>query len=394
MMERVTQSPVDPAFVQNPYPVYRRWRALGDFVLWEDYGLPMATTHEAVQAVMKSRKLGREIPAEKRKPVPPGLEPFYAVEAHSMLELEPPVHTRLRGLVLKAFTRKRVLGMATDISQLADSLVDAFPEGPFDLIDAYARPLPIIVICRLLGAPEQMAAQLLDWSNAMVAMYQSRRTPEIEARAAEAAQEFTDFMRAYIEERRKSPGADLISELIAAEEAGDRLSTDELITTCILLLNAGHEATVHSLGNAVRHLAGYQTRCVATGPEGIERTVEECLRYDPPLHMFTRHVYKTVEIMGETFHPGDEIGCLLGSACHDDAIWPDAERFDPERDIRQNSAFGAGLHFCVGAPLARLEMQIALPILVARCPKLTIVEPPVVANLYHFRGLERLMVTV
>ncbi len=391
-MERLSQSPTDPAFVQDPYPFYRVARALGDFVFWEEYGMPMATTHEAVSQVLKSRKMGREIPADRRKPVRPGLELFYAVEDHSMLELEPPSHTRLRGLVLRAFTRQRILGMASEISMIADDLISAFPEGRFDLLDTFARQLPVIVISRLLGVPDTMAPQVLAWSNDMVAMYQSRRTEAIEDQAARAAGEFADFMRGYVEERRTSPGPDLISELLAAEEDGEKLSSDELITTCILLLNAGHEATVHSIGNAVRQLAGHARVHEAMQPERIECAVEECLRFDPPLHMFTRHVYEPVEIMGTRFEPGDEVGCLLGSACHDDAIWPDGDRFDPFRDIVKNTAFGAGIHFCVGAPLARLELQIALPALFSRCPDLRIVEPPQVANLYHFRGLERLMV--
>ena len=268
-MERLQQSPTDPAFVQDPYPFYRVARARGDFVFWEDYGMAMATTHEAVNRVLKSKKMGREVPAERRKPVRPGLELFYAVEDHSMLELEPPRHTRLRGLVLRAFTRNRISGLAPEISMIADALISDFPDGPFDLLDAFARQLPVIVIARLLGVPETMAPQLLGWSNDMVAMYQSRRTEAIEDRASAAAGEFADFMRAYVKERRSTPGPDLISELIAAEEGGEKLSSDELITTCILLLNAGHEATVHSIGNAVRHLAGHSRLHEAMQPERI-----------------------------------------------------------------------------------------------------------------------------
>ncbi len=391
-MHRLSQPPTDDEFVQNPYPFYREARSRGDFFFWEDYGFPVASTHEAVSKILKNRNLGREIPPEKSTPVRPGLEPFYDLEAHSMLELEPPAHTRLRGLVLKAFTRNRISRMAPEISVISDSLIDGFPSGSFDLLDLYARKLPVIVISRLLGVPESMAPKLLGWSNSMVAMYQSRRSEKIEYAAAEAAKEFADFMRSYVETRRSTPADDLISHLIAAEQEGEKLTTDELITTCILLLNAGHEATVHSIGNAIQHLAHHPRRQEALTPERIVFTVEECFRYDPPLHLFTRHVYKPVEIMGVRFSPGDEIGCLLGSACHDDAIWPDGDRFDPFRDIVPNVAFGAGAHFCVGAPLARLELQIALPGLFSRCPDLRIVEPPRVADLYHFRGLEKLMV--
>ncbi|MXQ07691.1 cytochrome P450 [Alphaproteobacteria bacterium GH1-50] len=392
-MEPVRQSPTEPGFVQNPYPFYARLRAMGDFVYWDEYGMPMATTHEAVMAVLKHRDMGREVPPGQQKPVRPELRPFYDVEAHSMLEREPPDHTRLRGLVLRAFTKRRILHLAPEISQTADHLLSKAPSGPFDLLDVFARQLPVIVIARLLGVPESLAPELLEWSNRMVAMYQARRTPEIEADAACAAAEFAEFVRSYVEVRRRQPADDLISHLIAAEEGGEKLTTDELITTCILLLNAGHEATVHSLGNAVVQLWNFAGRDEALAPEAIEGTVEECLRFDPPLHMFTRHVYKPVEILGQRFDPGDEVGCLLASACRDDAVWPDGDVFDPFRPIRANASFGGGIHFCVGAPLARLEMQIALPILFARFRNLELIEPPRVANLYHFRGREKLMVT-
>ncbi len=391
-LARVEQDPTDPEFVQDPYAFYRHIRALGDFVYWSDYRLPVATTHEAVMTVLRSRSFGREVPSENRVAPPSELSAFFEIEDHSMLEREPPVHTRLRGLVLRAFTRNRILSMGPEISQVADGLISDMPEGQFDLLDAFARPLPIIIIARLLGVPEAMAPQLLDWSNRMVAMYQARRTPHIEADAASAAREFSDYLKAFIDKRRGSPADDLISQLIAAEEDGTKLSTEELISTCILLLNAGHEATVHSIGNAVVHLNDFRGRREALSPEAIEGTVEECLRYDPPLHLFTRHVYERVEICGVTFERGDEIGCLLGSATRDDAVWPDGEVFDPFRTVRSNAAFGAGIHFCVGAPLARLELQLALPILYSRCPDLHLVEAPKVANLYHFRGRERLIV--
>nr|MCU0911598.1 cytochrome P450 [Paracoccaceae bacterium] len=165
---------------------------------------------------------------------------------------------------------------------------------------------------------------------------------------------------------------------------------DELITTCILLLNAGHEATVHTMGNAVKAVLEHRAQgALAAEPEA---TVEEVLRWDPPLHLFTRHCYEACEIAGHRFAPGDEVGLLLAGANRDPAAWPDPARFDPARPVRANASFGAGLHFCVGAPLARLELQIALPILFARLPGLQLAEPPAYADLYHFHGLERLMV--
>mgnify|MGYP001822110455 CR=1 FL=1 len=393
-LKQVTQSPTDPGFVQNPYPFYRDIRALGDFVFWEDFGLPMATTAAAVNAVMRHPKLGRQVPEDQRAEVPENLKPFYDIEVHSLLELEPPSHTRIRKLLLRAFTGSRVRAMAPVIRSIVDELISDFPDTEFDLLDAFARPLPVRVISRLLGVPDDVGPQLLSWSNAMVAMYQARRNAEIEASAVAASVGFSEFVQSIIYERRKALGTDLISDLIRAEVDGQRMSRDEVVSTTILLLNAGHEATVHSLGNSVRMLVDFSNRNESLKDRCIEGAVEECLRFDPPLHMFRRWVYEDVSILGHDFAAGDEIGCLLGSACRDNAVWKDGDSFDPLRPKQTNVAFGAGIHFCIGAPLARLEMQIALPALLQRCPKLKIAETPKVANLYHFRGLEKLMVTV
>ncbi len=390
-MQRLAQKPTDPAFVQNPYPFYDRVRAAGPVAWWEDYTLPVSARWDVVNTLLRDRRFGREVPPERRRPVPDHLVPFYAVEAHSMLELEPPRHTRLRGLVLRAFTSRRIAALGPEIAALCHELIDRFPSGPFDLIPAYCTQVPVIVISRLLGVPEERAPDLLAWSNAMVAMYQARRTRAVEDAAVAATEAFTAFLRAYVDERRRRPADDLITHLIAAEEGGERLSTDELITTCILLLNAGHEATVHSMGNGIKALLDH-ARQDALGPDAIEATVEEILRWDPPLHLFTRHCYEDCEVAGHRFARGDEVGLLLAGANRDPAAWPEPDRFDPARPIRPNASFGAGLHFCVGAPLARLELQVALPILSARMPRLRLAAPPRYADLYHFHGLESLMV--
>ena len=306
-----------------------------------------------------------------------------------MLELEPPRHTRLRGLVLRAFTSRRIKALGPEIAQLSHDLIDAFPEGEVDLLTAFCQPLPVIVICRLLGIPEGHAPQLLAWSNAMVAIYQARRDRAIEEAAARAAQAFTDFLTGYIETRRKAPADDRITHLIAAEEEGARLTTPELIATCILLLNAGHEATVHTMGNGLKTLLETGT---AITPDTADPVVEEILRHDPPLHMFTRHAYERVALFGHVFERGDRVALLLAAANRDPAVWRDPARFDPARPVIANASFGAGLHFCVGAPLARLEMQIALPILFARAPRLRLATTPRFGNLYHFHGLEALRV--
>jgi cytochrome P450 len=387
-MKTLTQSPTDPAFVQDPYPFYARARATGPLVFWSDYDMPVATTHAAVNTLLRDRRFGRE-PVTPRE-IPDHLAPFYAVEAHSMLELEPPRHTRLRSLVLRAFTNRRIKALAPEIHALTAELIDAFPEADFDLLEAFCRPIPVIVIARLLGVPETMAPDLLRWSNAMVMMYQAGRTRAQEDEAVGATIEFVDFMRGYIDRRRSDPRDDLISALIAAEEDGARLTTDEMITTCILLLNAGHEATVHTLGNAVKLALETGARPGADAA----RFVEDVLRYDPPLHLFTRWAYEDVEIAGHLFRRGDEVGLLLASAGRDETVYAEADRFVPDRaDGPANLAFGAGLHFCVGAPLARLEMQIALPILFERCPGLALAETPRYADIYHFHGLEALRVS-
>jgi unspecific monooxygenase len=386
---RLRQSPTDPAFVQNPYPFYDRARET-PFFHWQDYDLTATASAAAVGALLRDRRLGREIPPARRPDIPPHLAPFYAVEAHSMLELEPPRHTRLRSLVLRAFTSRRITALAPEIAALCHSLIDALPAGSFDLLPSFAQKLPVIVIARLLGVPEAMAPQLLSWSNAMVGMYQAGRTRAIEDRAAQSAAEFSDFLRGYVNERRARPADDLITHLIAAEQDGERLTHDELITTCILLLNAGHEATVHALGNGVKALLQHGTPPAMLDPDRIEGTVEEILRFDPPLHMFTRWAYQDVTVQGHTIPQGSEVALLLAGANRDPALWPDPARFDPTRPVVANTSFGAGLHFCVGAPLARLELQVALPILFRRLPRLRLAAPLEYANVYHFHGLRAL----
>ncbi|MEZ5797469.1 MAG: cytochrome P450 [Paracoccaceae bacterium] len=394
-MKTLAQSPTDPAFVQDPYPFYERARAAGPFFHWQDYGLACTGNFAAVNAIFRDRRFGREAPPECAPEIPPHLAPFYAVEAHSMLELEPPRHTRLRSLVLRAFTSRRIAGLAPEIATLCDALIDGFPVGEFDLLQGFAQPLPVRIIARLLGVPEEMAPELLAWSNAMVGMYMAGRDRAREDRAVAATGAFVDFLRGYVETRRARPADDLITHLIAAEQDGDRLSTDELITTCILLLNAGHEATVHTIGNGVKAVLqhGAQGAFSSEGSEvAVEAAVEEILRHDPALHMFTRWAYEDVEVMGQGFRRGDRVGLLLAAANRDPGQWDAPGRFLPARPVRPLATFGAGLHFCIGAPLARLELQIALPRLFRRCPGLRLAEPPAYADVYHFHGLSRLMV--
>jgi len=391
-MKHIQQDPTDPAFVQDPYPFYERARSLGDIVFWDDYDMPVALGLGAVNAIFKARTMGREPP--KRPPAQAHLADFDRVEAYSLLELEPPDHTRLRRLVQHAFSTRRIAAMSLDISVLTYTMIDRLPWAEdFDLIDCFAGPLPVLVITRLMGLPDEDAPQLQAWSNAMVAMYQARRDRAVEDAASAAAAAFEDYLRHAIAAKRSDLGEDLISDLIRVREKDDSLSDGEMISTCVLLLNAGHEATVHTIANGVKTLLERKTPVAALEPTSIEGTVEEILRFDPPLHKFTRYVYEDTTVSGVELVAGSEVGCLLAAANRDPAVWPGARLFDPTRKVTKNASFGAGIHFCLGAALARLEMQIALPALFSRCPNLKLTGAPEYADTYHFHGLKRLMVT-
>jgi len=376
--------------VQDPYPFYARARATGPLFAWEDYGIPCAAGYDAVRTLLRDRRFGREPPGGK--PARPAhLANFYAVDDLSLLDREPPAHTRLRGLVVRAFTSRRVGGMAPGIAALAHRLIDRIETPEFDVMPGFAAQLPVVVVARLLGVPEALSDQLVDWSHAMVAMYQARRDRGVEARADAAARDFAACLRELVAVRRRRPADDLISHLIAAEQDGGRLSTDELIATCILLLNAGHEATVNVIGNGLHALL--RARPVAAGSMGdtaaAAATVEEMLRFDPPLHLFTRIALADVEVLGHRFAAGDTVGCLLAAANRDPARFGHPDVFDPGRhNAGEHLAFGAGHHFCLGAPLARLELTVALPVLFERWPRLALARPAVFADRYHFRSLE------
>ena len=391
-MQILEQSPTDFTFVQNPYPFYESARRLQQPVFWRDYNMPSFFDHQSVMSLLKDRRFGRECPKDLAQPTPKHLASFYKLEENSMLELEPPRHSRLRGLVLRAFTSRRIASLEPEIKQLCHSLIDDFKSSEINLLEAYAKPLPVIIIARLLGVPESMADDLLGWSNDMVMMYQARRSKTLEARAVAASQAFSDFMRCFIEERRTRPADDLITHLIAAEEEGQRLTTDEMITTCILLLNAGHEATVHTMGNGVKTLLETAVPESCLAPKYIDGTVEEILRFDPPLHMFTRYANADLTVQGHALKRGDQIALILGAAGRDPANWSDPDVFNPTRKVQINAAFGAGIHFCLGAALARLELRTALPIVFERCPRMQLARSPCYADVYHFHGLQNLFV--
>ena len=367
---------------------------MGPVVFWQDYGHLAAFDAATVQALLRDRRLGRALPEGAETPKPEHLADFTRVESHSMLDIEPPRHTQLRGLVLRAFTSRRIAALRPEIEAVTQNLLASLPRkgDSIDLIPHFCTQLPVRIIARLLGVPEEMSPDLLRWSNAMVAMYQASRNADTELAANTAAKEFTTFLKGYINLRRSDPRDDLITHLIAAEQDGEKLSTDALIGTCILLLNAGHEATVHSLGNSVRCLLHHGDAAAFMTREAIPQTVEELLRYTPPLHMFNRYAYEDIDLNGITLRKGDEIGLVLGAAGRDPALYVNPDAFDPNRASKPHAAFGGGIHFCVGAPLARLEMQIALPALFAHLPEMKLAEEPRFANTYHFHKLDRLLV--
>ena len=393
----VDLDPRDTQFVQDPYPAYHAIRAQTPVFKWEQYGHWCCASYADVNGLLRDRRFGRQIlhvatREELGWPETPGhLKPFYAFEQHSLLELEPPVHTRLRGLVSRAFLSRQVERLRPEIANLCNRLADKL-EGASeaDLLSAYAIPIPVAVICDLLGAPVGMGDQFLAWSHDMVAMYQARRDRSIEDKAVAATLAFSSWMRDLIRERRGKGGDSLLMELIRAESEQGRLSEDELVTTAILMLNAGHEATVHALGNGIKALIEQGAR-----DDIGEGHVEEIMRFDAPLHMFTRYALEDLEWNGLTLRKGEVVGLLLGAVNRDPERFPEPDRFIASRaNASSNVSFGAGIHFCIGAPLARLEMEVALPILFQRFPKLRLAATPAYRDAYHFHGLEKLDVTL
>ena len=393
-MQLISQNPTNSDFIQNPYKFYKNFISDDCLYFWQEYNMPAVFDYAGQEILFKDKRFGREKLEDHSNVQERHLNMFNHVETNSMLELEPPKHTRLRGLVLRAFTTRKINTLQTEIALLSHELLDDLKVENVDILKEFATLLPVIVIARLLGVPESMAKDLLGWSNDMVMMYQARRTKELEIKANSSTKEFVSFMEKYIEEKRFDPKDDLISHLISAEEEGDKLSKDELISTCILLLNAGHEATVHTLGNGIKTIIEYGKEKKYLLPEFISATVEEILRYDPPLHIFTRYAYEDVHFRNHKFKRGDQVALVIGAAGRDEKIWNSAHSFNPFRSTKKNLSFGSGIHFCVGAPLARLELVTALPIIFDKFPNIKLLDEPLYSNLYHFHVLRELNVSL
>lgn len=401
---RASAGPRDPAFYRNPYGFYSALHRSTPAFFWEDYGHWCFAGFREVNALLRDKRFGREIlhvmTREELGWPPPKAHTaaFDLTEKYSLLALEPPAHTRLRTLVNRAFVSRNVAALRPRIERLANEIVDRLePEGRAELIRSFAAPIPAIVIAEMIGIPAEMAPQLVSWSNRMVRMYMFGVTHEAELDANDAAQDFLDYLRGVIAERRRAPREDLLTHMLTADPVdGQKLTEDEVVSTAILLLNAGHEATVHTTGNAVKTIleSGLAPGTLFSSPEQTEATVEECLRYDAPLHMFTRYALEDVMLEGGiALKKGEVIGLMLGAANRDPLRFKNADAFDPFRSDGQNVSFGAGIHFCIGAPLARIELQVALSTLFRRLPSLRLEGEPRYNNVYHFHGLERLDVS-
>ncbi|MEX0628889.1 MAG: cytochrome P450 [Cucumibacter sp.] len=396
----VSRDPREATFFQDPYAFDAERHAEGTAFYWADFGHWCFVGWGEVNALLRDRRFGRQIlhvasRAEVGLAEPKAhLKDFDGVEAHSLLELEPPEHTKLRSLVTRAFVSRHVERLRPVVEAFAHQLIDGFAgKGEVELIEAFAMPVPVTIIADMLGVPREMTGKLLDWSHTMVRMYMFSHSEADELAANRVAAEFRDYLKSLVAERRRAPREDLISHMITAEQDGGKLTEDELISTTILLLNAGHEATVHQTGNAVKTIlhSGLDPKALFANPEAAAATVEECLRFDPPLHMFTRWALSDLTLEGGiVLKKGDEIGLMLAAANRDPQRFPDPGRFDPARADNANVSFGAGIHFCIGAPLARIELQVALKVLFDRLPGLRLAGAPHYRDSYHFHGLDRL----
>ncbi len=396
--------PWSAEFLSDPYPSYAALRGRTRVHFFEPTGQWLIPHHADVAALLRDRRLGRTYQhrfthEEFGRSAPPAEhEPFHTLNDHGLLDLEAPDHTRIRRLVAKAFTPRTVTRLVPYVEGLAADLVaDLVESGGGDLLSSVAEPLPVAVIAQMLGIPERDRAPLRPWSADICGMYELNPSPEAAERAVRASREFTAYLKDLIAFRRRSPGDDLLSGLIAAHEDGERLTEQEVISTCVLLLNAGHEATVNATANGWHALFRHpgQLAALRADPrELVPTAVEELLRYDTPLQLFERWVLDDIEIDGVTVGRGSEVALLFGSANHDPAVFDHPERLDLARKDNPHISFSAGIHYCIGAPLARIELAASLRALLDRAPALSPVAEPGRKPNFVMRGLRELLVTV
>ena len=388
----------DPLFVADPYPALKELRNAPGPVWHEEMHMFLAARHGDANDVFRNKSLGRIF---KEKTPDFEWEIFNWLHADSILDSEPPKHTRLRSLVAKAFNRQKIEGMRPAVERITVQLLDAINEKlkdgkSFDLIADYAEPLPVKIIADLLGFPESEEHLLRPWSQAIVKMYEVNPSVQYQNKAKLAAKEFADYVRDLAESRKKSPGADLISDLASVEENGEKLNMHELVATCVLLLNAGHEASVNAFGNGMVAVLQRpdQVALLRDNPRGITDTaLEEFMRFDAPLHLFERTATADTEIGGVSIKEGQKIAALIGSANRDESVFSNPESMDLSRDPNPHIGFGAGIHFCIGAPLARLEMSVSLPALWEKYPNMQLAGEAIRRPTFVLRGYESVAIS-
>jgi cytochrome P450 len=394
-------APWDVSFVANPYPVYTMLREHHPVLYDESTDHWLISRYQDVNALLRDRRFGRTYAhvashTEMGRPEDPEWHaPFWWLIRNGILDMEPPDHTRVRRLVSKAFTPRMVEGLKPSIQRIIDGLINEVAgAGEMDLVKEIAEPLPVAVIAEMLGVPERDRHLLRPWSAEICLMYELNPSDDFTRRAVRASQEFTEYLRGLSRRRRADPKDDLISAMAQVVDEGDRLTEGELIGTCVLLLNAGHEATVNVTGNGWWALFRNpdQLALLRRDHSLIPLAVEELMRYDTPLQMFERWVLEEFDLHGQTIPRGAELGLLFGSANHDPMEFDHPDRLDIARKHNPHLSFGAGIHFCLGAPLARVELEASFRTLLRRLPELELVEEPQWKPAYIIRGLKELLV--
>ena len=388
----------NPTFVADPYEQLKALREFGKPVWHEGMQIFLAARHSDANDVFRNKSLGRIFTDKK-----PDFEweTFNWLHSDSILDSEPPKHTRLRSLVAKAFNRNKIEGMRPAVERITQMLLDAIDEKvksgeTFDLIADYAEPLPVKIIADLLGFPESEEHLLRPWSQSIVKMYEVNPSEQYQIEAKKAASEFAEYVRSLAEHRKTNPGQDLITDLAMVEENGEKLNSHELVATCVLLLNAGHEASVNAFGNGMVAALERpdQADLLRKNSRAITETaLEEFMRFDAPLHLFERTATVDTELGGVKIEKGQKIAALIGSANRDSTVFEHADEMDLTRDPNPHIGFGAGIHFCLGAPLARLEMGVSLPALWEKYPNMQLAGEPVRRPTFVLRGYERVSIS-
>ena len=387
----VAYNPLSPKMYSDPYPIYRKLREKSPVHFSRLVNGWVLTRHRDVDAVLRDFK---RFSNDERNGASVRFSP-YSDEARSMLRIDPPDHTRMRSLVGKAFTPRAVAELKPRIEEIVDRLLDRIGDT-FDVLDDFAYPLPIIVISEMLGVPPEDRDRFKGWSNDVARMLEPGASRDETQSANRSRTALTQYFASIIEKRQSDPQDDLISAMIAAEDAGDRLTRDELLSTLILLLVAGNETTKNLIGNGLRTLIQHpeQTQQLRDNPELMESAVEELVRFDSPVQLDRRIALEDVEIGGQWIRKGQSALTLIGAANRDPEEFSEPDRLDLTRSRQSQISFGRGIHHCLGAPLARLEAHVAFSKLLERFTDLQFIERPVFKDHIVLRGLQSFPVRV